>query len=107
VVLGLATVAVKVAGGLLALALVRPWGRVVPRVWLLIVSAAASALLVLYGALNVLAGVLVLADVIHPSDSVDRTALRWHAGVWDLWFLVWGILLAIAAVSCWRTQPRP
>ena len=107
VVLGLATVAVKVAGGLLALALVRPWGRVVPRVWLLIVSAAASALLVLYGALNVLAAVLVLADVIHPSGSVDRTALRWHAGVWDLWFLVWGILLAIAAVSCWRTQPRP
>jgi hypothetical protein len=107
VVLGLATVALKVAGGLLALALVRPWGRVVPRVWLLIVSAAASALLVLYGALNVLAGLLVLADVIHPSGSVDRTALRWHAGVWDLWFLVWGILLAIATVSCWRTQPRP
>jgi hypothetical protein len=107
VVLGLVTAAVKVAGGLLALALVRPWGRVLPRVWLLIASAAASALLVVYGALNVLAGVLVLGDVIHPSGRVDRTALRWHAGVWDLWFLVWGILLAVAAISYWRAQPRP
>ena len=24
-------------------------------------------------------------------------ALRWHVGVWDLWFLAWG--------SCWRWQP--
>ena len=31
VALGLATAVVKVAGGLLALALVRPWGRVLPR----------------------------------------------------------------------------
>jgi hypothetical protein len=30
---------------------------------------------------------------------VNRTALRWHAGVWDLWFLVWGILLALAAAG--------
>src|SRR6266516_4103701 len=86
----------KAAGGLLALALVRPWGRVVPRGWLLAGSAGASVLLVVYGGLNVLAGALVLLDVIHPGGRVDRTALRWHVGVWDLWFLVWGILLALA-----------
>jgi hypothetical protein len=34
---------------------------------------------------------------------VDRTALHWHVAVWDLWFLVWGILLAIATV-CYRRQ---
>jgi hypothetical protein len=38
--------------------------------------------------LNVLLGALVLSAVIHPAGSVDRTALRWHVGVWDLWFLV-------------------
>jgi hypothetical protein len=86
----------KVAGGLLALALVRPWGRMIPRGWLLSGSAGASALLVAYGGLNVLLGALVLLDVIHPAGGVDRTALRWHVGVWDLWFLVWGILLALA-----------
>ena len=81
----------KVAGGLLALALVRPWGRVIPRRWLLTGAAAASVLLVGYGGLSVLLGALVLAGVIHPAGGVDRTALRWHVGVWDMWFLVWGI----------------
>jgi hypothetical protein len=99
VLVALAATAAKVAGGLLALALVRPWGRVVRRGWLLAGAAAASALLVVYGAVNVAAGALVLSGVIHPAGSVDRTALRWHVGVWDLWFLVWGILLALAATS--------
>src|SRR5258708_17155663 len=102
VLVALAATLAKVAGGLLALALVRPWGRVVPRGWLLIGSAGASVLLVVYGGLNVLLGALVLSGVIHPAGSVDRTALRWHVGVWDLWFLVWGILLALATVGYWR-----
>jgi hypothetical protein len=102
VLLTLAATAAKVVGGLLALALVRPWGRVLRRLWLLIVSAAASVLLIVYGGLNVAAGALVLSGVIHPSGSVDRSALRWHVGVWDLWFLVWGILLAVATASYWR-----
>jgi hypothetical protein len=44
-------------------------------------------------------GALVLAGVIDPAGPVDRTALRWHVLVWDLWFLVWGLLLGVAA---WR-----
>jgi len=102
VLVALAATAAKVAGGLLALALVRPWGRVIPRRWLLAGSTAASVLLVGYGGLNVLLGALVLSGVIHPGGGVDRTALRWHVGVWDLWFLVWGSLLALATVSYWR-----
>jgi hypothetical protein len=102
VLVALAAAAAKVAVGLLALALVHPWGRVIPRRWLLAGSTAASVLLVGYGGLNVLVGALVLSGVIHPDGSVDRTALRWHVGVWDLWFLVWGILLALATVSSWR-----
>jgi hypothetical protein len=102
VLVALAATVAKVAGGLLALALVRPWGRVVPRRWLLLGSAGASVLLVVYGGLNVLAGALVLSGVIHPAGSVDRTALRWHVGVWDLWFLVWGNVLALAAIGYWR-----
>jgi Protein of unknown function (DUF3995) len=103
----LAAAVAKVVGGLLALALVRPWGRVVHRRWLLIVSAGASMLLIVYGGLNVLLGALVLAGVIVPAGSVDRPALRWHVGIWDLWFLVWGILLALATVGYWqRTATR-
>ena len=69
---------------------------------LLTCSAGASALLVVYGGLSVLLGALVLSGAIHPAAGVDRTALRWHVGVWDLWFLVWGILLALATVGSWR-----
>jgi hypothetical protein len=102
VLVALAAALAKVAGGLLALALVRPWGRMIPRGWLLGVSAVASALLVVYGGLSVLLGALVLSGAIHPAGGVDRTALRWHVGVWDLWFLVWGILLALATIGYWR-----
>lgn len=102
VLLAVVAVAAKAVAGLIALALARPWGRAVRRSWLLVVSAAASVLLIVYGGLNVAAGALVLSGVLHPSGSVDRMALRWHAGVWDLWFLVWGILLAVATVSYWR-----
>src|SRR5215467_730595 len=99
VLLALAATAAKVVGGLLALALVRPWGRVIPRRLLLAGATAVSVLLVGYGGLSVLLGALVLSGVIHPAGGVDRTALRWHVGVWDLWFLVWGILLTLATVG--------
>jgi hypothetical protein len=102
VLLALGAAAAKAAGGRLALALIRPWGRVIPRGWLRAGSAGASALLVVYGGLYVLLGALVLSGAIHPAGSVDRTALRWYVGVWDLWFLVWGILLALATAGYWR-----
>ena len=102
VLVALAATVAKVAGGLLALALVRPWGRTIRPGWLRAGAAVASVVLVLYGAANVAAGALVISGAIHPSGRVDRTALRWHVGVWDLWFLVWGILLAVATASYWR-----
>jgi Protein of unknown function (DUF3995) len=106
VLVALAATLAKVVGGLLALALVRPWGTVVPRRWRLIGAAGASLLLMVYGGLNVLAGALVLGGVIHPAGRVDRTTLRWHVGLWDLWFLVWGILLALATAAFRRWQVR-
>lgn len=93
----------KVAGAALALALVRPWGRVVPRRLLLVAAWAGSVVLVLYGGLNVVGGALVLAGTVDVSGPLDRTALWWHVLVWDLWFLVWGLLLGLAA---WRYGRR-
>jgi hypothetical protein len=97
VALGIGAGVLKVAGGVLALALVRPWGRRVPRRRLGGVAWAASVALTLYGGLLVAVGALVLAGVIRPAGPVDRTALRWHVLLWDLWFLVWGLLLGLAA----------
>lgn len=97
-----AATAMKAAGGFLALALVRPWERFVPRKWLLIGSTGASVVLIVYGGLYVTVGVLVLTDLIHPSRRADLGVLRWHVELWDLWFLVWGILLALATVGYWK-----
>jgi hypothetical protein len=97
VALGVGAGVLKVAGAVLALALVRAWGRRVPRRLLSGVAWAASAVLTLYGALLVAVGALVLAGVIRPAGPVDRTALRWHVLLWDLWFLIWGLLLGVAA----------
>jgi len=97
VALGIGAGVLKVAGGLLALALVRPWGRTILRRLLLGAAWAASAVLTAYGGLLVAVGALVLTGLISPSGPVDRTALRWHVLLWDLWFLVWGLLLGVAA----------
>jgi Protein of unknown function (DUF3995) len=100
--LGLAAAALKLAGGILALALVRPWGRAMPRAWLLACAAGASVVLACYGAIQVAVGSLVLSGSVRPGAAVDWTALRWHVLVWDMWFLIWGISLAAATVMWWR-----
>jgi Protein of unknown function (DUF3995) len=97
IALGIGAGVLKVAGGLLALALVRPWGRAIPRRLLLGAAWAASTVLTAYGGLLVAVGALVLTGRIGASGPVDRTALRWHVLLWDLWFLVWGLLLGVAA----------
>lgn len=42
---------------------------------------------------------LVLGGVVEGPGAGDRGALWWHVLVWDLWFLLWGVLLGMAA---WR-----
>jgi hypothetical protein len=93
----------KLAGAVLALALVRPWGRVVPRRVLVAAAWVGAVVLVLYGGVNVVAGALVLGGVVEVAGGVDRTALWWHVLVWDLWFVVWGMLLGTAA---WAGQSQ-
>ena len=99
IALGVLVVLVKVVGGLLALALVQPWGARIGRRLLLVSGVVGSVVLVLYGGVYVLVGGLVLGDVITPSGPVNEQTLRWHVFVWDLWFLVWGVALGLAT---WR-----
>lgn|SRR6266498_1103348 len=98
VLVAVAVAVAKVAGGLLALVLVRPWGRVIPRGWLLIVSAGTSVLLVVYGGLNVTAGALVLWGVIHPAGAWTGPHCAGTLGS--------GICGSWCGGSCWRWQPR-
>jgi hypothetical protein len=98
----------KVIGGVLALALVQEWGARLPRRPLLAVAWAGSALLVAYGALQVVTIALVALDLVQPAEPLDPRAVHWRLFLWEPWFLVWGLLLGAAA---WhfrnRTEDRP
>jgi Protein of unknown function (DUF3995) len=64
---------------------------------------AAAVILTLYGGVLTLAGLLVETGVLSASADADRRALRWHAFLWDPWFLLWGLLLLGALL---RSRPR-
>jgi Protein of unknown function (DUF3995) len=90
---GVVVVLAKVAVGLLALRLDRHWRRVL--------AALAAGVLVVWGGANVVFGALALAGAVGQVD--DEHALRWHVFLWDPWFLVWGIALALATARA-RTR---
>jgi hypothetical protein len=87
----------KALAGLLALALVMPWGRVFPRWTMLAAGWGGATVLTLYGGVLVTVQALVVGGVIVPSGPVDWHALRWHLFLWDPWFFLWGVLLGVAA----------
>ena len=106
IALGATTVLLKVAAGSLALALLGLPAVGLRRRGVLVANGVASAVLTVWGAANVAAGALVLAGVVLPSADVDRHALRWHVFVWDLWFLVQGLALAVAIRAARETSRR-
>lgn len=94
----------KVLGGLLALALVQPWGRALSRRLLRAVAGAGGVGLLLYGVIPGVVNGLMLAGVLHLSASAHWTAaewttLRWHVLLWDPWWALGGILFVAAARS--------
>ena len=107
ITLGVTTVALKVAAGVLAIGLARCAGGASRRRLLLLANGMASAVLCVWGGANVLAGALVLSGAVAPSADADRRALRWHVFLWDMWFLVWGLALALAVVAARRDRCGP
>jgi hypothetical protein len=90
------TGALKALGGLLALALVQPWGRHFPR-WLLLAAAlGGGALTALYGSASLVQHGLMVAGVIAIPSGLGITAARWHLLLWDPWWLLGGILFLAA-----------
>jgi uncharacterized protein DUF3995 len=91
----------KVAAGVVALALVRPWGRRIPRWALLLAGWGASALFLVYGAANLIQDTLIVAGAIPTPAGLGAVAAHWHLFLWDPWWLLGGVLFALASWSCW------
>jgi hypothetical protein len=92
---------VKALGGLVALALVQPWGRRLPR-WFLCAAAWGGGLALLYGAASLVQHALMLAGVIAVPAGLGRTAARWHLLLWDPWWILGGVLFVATA---WLSGP--
>jgi hypothetical protein len=61
-------------------------------------------ILTAYGLVLTVTGLLVQSGVIVSSASADHRAQRWHAYLWDPWFLVWGLLVTVALVQTRRPR---
>ena len=95
-VIDLVAVPLCVAGALLALALVRPWGRRLRRRWLLAASWATATLLVVHALPALVDGtLLVLGARSRPLTAQDRFSLFLYEPYW----LLGGILFGVAAWS--------
>lgn len=97
---------IKPFGALLALLLVTRWGTRLPRRPLILLGWGAAAVLMVYGGANVVGEALVATGVVRPAEPVDWKPLLWHLYVWDMFFLVWGILFGLAIWHFVRQIPR-
>jgi hypothetical protein len=89
-----ATGVLKVVAALLALALVHPWGRSIPRRMLLVAGWAAGAVLVLYGGMGMVGAGLAELGV---TEASDPETVRWYLFLWEPVWLVGGALFLLAA----------
>ncbi len=97
----------KVAGGLLALALVQSWGQRLFSRWMLLVAGwGGSALLVLYGGSQMAVQLLVVTGIVKAPSDIDRRGFYGHLYLWDPWFVIWGLLLGTTAYYYSRSQRR-
>lgn len=86
----------KIFGSLLALALAGRWVVILPRQPITALGWFAAASLTLYGGTLVVSEALVAVGAIKPTEPVDWKPLLWHLYVWDMSFLVWGVLFGVA-----------
>ena len=66
-----------------------------------------AAILSGYGLVLTASGLLVQAGVIKATAHADRLALKWHAYLWDPWFLIWGIFVFLALWQSWPASQAP
>ena len=93
----------KVGSGFVALALIRPWGRRIPRPILLLLAWGAGTLLFVHGGLFFGVGILALSGAIRV--STPATVLHWYTFLWGPWWLLGGSLFLGAAWSAVRRSP--
>jgi hypothetical protein len=101
-----AAFALKALAAMLALALVEPRGRRLPRRLLLVLGGATGAGITLYAVANLAQHALMATGAISTPDALGPEALPWHLALWDPFWLVGGLLFLLAAAPL-RAARRP
>ena len=101
IAVGWATNGLKVIAAVLVLSLVRPFGERLPRRLIAGLLAIGGALLVLYETAELVQHLLMATGVV-DRDGLDDTALYGHLLLWDPWWIMGGVLFALAG---WRSRP--
>lgn len=99
-----ATGALKVVAGLIALALVRPFGRRIPRPFLAVGVWTTAMLLLLYGGLGWVQALLWEIGMVDIPAAVGADAARWKLALWDPFWLLGGVLFLVAALQFRRSE---
>ena len=104
IIINLGAGILKALIGLLALALVQPWGRIFPRKLLRACAWILGVGMSLYGGLGLVSDVLHVTGVIR--DPENGKWFFWYLVLWDPWWVLGGVLYLTAA---WLTRriPRP
>jgi hypothetical protein len=93
-----ATGGLKVVAGLVALALVRPWGRRLPPRLVRWAASATAGLLLLYGTLGWVQAILWETGVHDIPSEVGAIAARWKLIFWEPFWMLGGLLFLLAVV---------
>jgi hypothetical protein len=93
-----ATAGLKALAGMLALALVRPWGRLFSQQLLVAAVWATGLLLTLYGVANLVDHGRMVAGLRDTPAVLGEQAARWHLLLWDPVWLLGGLLFLAAAL---------
>lgn len=104
------TAAGKVLAGVLALSLVRSWGRLFPHWLRLVATGGLGAAFLLYGVTSLVRSVPALTGSVPLDATLDRTILRWYVFAWQPFWVLGGLTFLAAAVLFHRGRagrPRP
>lgn len=93
---------IKVIIGLLALALVQPWGRIFPRKLLRFGAWALGIGMTLYGGAGLISDILHVTGIIN--DPANVRWFFWYLVLWDPWWILGGILYIAAT---WLSRHIP